>query len=79
MPESTSKLSAALDALYAAYLQDPEVWRQPLLAKVHCVALRTLRDDDQAQEFAIMTWKNLPKINHQPSALAGWIWTRLQW
>jgi RNA polymerase sigma factor (sigma-70 family) len=65
--------------LYAAYLQDPEKWQQALLAQVHGVAMKAFRDDDKAQEFAIMTWRRLPTINDEPKALAGWIWTRLQW
>lgn len=79
MPEPTGNISAVLTALYAAYLQDPESVRQPLLAKVHKIAMRTFGDDDEAQEFAIMTWETLPSLNAEPSALAGWIWTRLQW
>jgi DNA-directed RNA polymerase specialized sigma24 family protein len=79
MAESVGKIHITLNTVCAAYLQNPEKGREPLLAKVRNVARRAFQDDDDAQEFVIMTWQSLPDLRDLPWTLSGWIWRRLQW
>lgn len=71
--------SEAINALYTSYLEDPESGCAALLAAILRLAKITFHDDDDAQDFTIMTWQCLPDLVGMPCTLGGWIWRQLQW
>jgi DNA-directed RNA polymerase specialized sigma24 family protein len=79
MAQPVGKIHITLNSVCAAYVQNPEKGQEPLLAKVRNMAKRAFQDEDDAQEFVIMTWKSLPDLKDLPWTLSGWIWRRLQW
>jgi len=68
-----------LDAICAAYLENPDEGPGVLLDAVHRLAKWTFQDDDHAQDFAISTWECLLNLDALPCSLAGWIWRQLEW
>jgi DNA-directed RNA polymerase specialized sigma24 family protein len=79
MARPTSRIYSALNELCAAYNEDPDHGRDPLLAEVHRVAKMAFQNEDHAQNFVIMVWQRLPTFKDLPCAFGAWVWRRLKW